>query len=142
MKLTTAEEKGKLVLEVRGDDITKYSVPDLDALLSWYQIPKQNKMVRKDKERKWDSIRQQQPPMFEQWTDDDKNELKEACRTDLEIGDTALGRLEKKRKRDLVQTATKMTEDEWNEVIAARSLSTLATMPETTTNLDEDDVII
>ena len=80
--------------------------------------------------------------MFEWWTDGDENELKEACRTDLEIGDTALGRLEKKRKRDLVQTATKMTEDEWNEVIAARSLSTLATMPETTTNLDEDDVII
>ena len=81
-------------------------------------------MVQKDKERKWDSIRQQQPPMFEQWTDDDENELKEACRPDLEIGDTALGRLEKKRKRDLVQTATKMTEDEWHEVIAARSLST------------------
>ena len=35
IKLMVAEAKGKLVLERKGDDITKYSVPDLDALLAW-----------------------------------------------------------------------------------------------------------
>ena len=40
MKLGLVEAKGKLVLETKGDDITKYSVPDLDALLAWYQVPK------------------------------------------------------------------------------------------------------
>jgi hypothetical protein len=120
-----------LVLETKGDDITKYSVPDLDALLAWYQVPKKN-MLRKDKEQKWENIRTQPPPLFEQWTDADENELKEASRTDLNIGDTALGRLEKKRKKELVQAATKMTDDEWNELLAARTLSSLAASSVTT----------
>ena len=72
------------------------------------------------------------PPLFEQWTDADENELKEASRTDLDIGDTALGRLEKKRKKELVQAATKMTDAEWNELLAARSLSSLAASSVTT----------
>jgi hypothetical protein len=43
----------------------------------------------------------------------------------------ALGRLENTRKTDLVQTARKLTEEEWNEVIAARIGYTLATIPDT-----------
>jgi len=133
MKLAVVEAKGKLVLETKGDNITKYSVPDLDALLTWYQVPKKNTMLRKDKEQKWETIYHQPLPLFEQWTDADDNELKEASRTDLEIGDTALGRLEKKRKKELVQAATRMTGEEWNELIAARSLSSLAASSVTST---------
>jgi hypothetical protein len=43
----------------------------------------------------------------------------------------ALGQLEKTRKTDLVQTARKLTEEEWNEVITDQSGYTLATMPDT-----------
>ena len=73
------------------------------------------------------------PPLFEQWTEADDSKLKEASRTDLEIGDTALGRLEKQRKKELVQAATKMTGEEWNELLAARSLSSLAASTVTST---------
>jgi len=142
MKLTTVEAKAKLVLETKGDDITKYSVPDLDALLSWYQVPKNNKMLRNEKQQKWESVRGQQPPVCERWTDDDENALKEASRTDLDIGDTALGRLKKRKKKELVRTVKDMTEEEWSEVIAARSLATLATttvMPEAATNDTNDE---
>ena len=117
---------------MKEDDITKYSVPDLDALLAWYQVPKKN-MLRKDKEQKWGSIRTQPPPLFQLWTEEDENELKEARQSDLEIGNSALGRLEKKRKKELVQAATKMTEEEWNELVAAWSLSSLAASSVTST---------
>ena len=100
-------------------------MPDLDALLAWYQVPKNN-VLWKVKEQRWESVRSQEPPSYEQWTEDDENELKEARRLDLEIGDTAPGRLEKKRKKELVQAAMKMTEEEWNELLAARSLNSLA----------------
>ena len=58
--------------------------------------------------------------------DSDESELTETSRLDLEIGDTALGRLEKKRKKEFAQAATNMTDAEWNELLAARSLSSLA----------------
>ena len=34
------------------------------------------------------------------WVDDNEKEVMVACQTDIEIGDTAVGRLEKKRKAD------------------------------------------
>ena len=58
--------------------------------------------------------------------------MKEASRTDLDIGDTALGQLEKKRKKELVQAAKRMTDAEWNELLAARSLGSLAASSVTT----------
>ena len=96
-------------------------------------------MLRKEKEQKWESVRHHQPSAYERWTDDDENELKEASRTDLDIGDTALGWLEKKRRKELVQTATKMTDDEWNELIAAQSLTSYATTSETSTTDTNDN---
>jgi len=124
-KLAVVEAKGWLVMETKGDDITNYLVLDLDALLAWYQVPKNN-MLRKDKEQNWESIRTQPPPLFEQWTDAEEKKLMEASRTDIDIGDTALGRLEEKRKKELVQAATKMTDAEWNKLLAAQNLSSLA----------------
>ena len=57
----------------------------------------------------------------------------EACRTDIEIGDTAVGRLEKKRKADFARTATKFTEEEWAEMTLARSVE----MPSTSTEIQD-----
>ena len=94
-------------------------------------------MLRNEKQQKWESVRGQQPPVYERWTDDDKNALKEASRTDLDIGDMALGRLKKRKKKELVRTVKDMTEEEWSEVVAAWSLGTLATttaIPEAATN--------
>ena len=128
-KLMALEERDKLVLKTKGRDVGNYSVPDLNAVLSWHQVKKIASMSKEEKRQKWVSIleRNAPPPTFEQWTIDDKTMLQEASQADLEIGDTALGRLEKKRKRDLLQAATKMTEEEWAELVMARTVGTNST---------------
>ena len=72
------EERGKLVLEKKGRDVEKYSVPDLNAVLSWHQV---KKFVR----------RNTPPPTFKQWTIDNETMLQEASQANLEVGYTALG---------------------------------------------------
>jgi hypothetical protein len=59
------------------------------------------------------------------------------CRTDLEIGDTALGRLQAKKKKDFIKTARKFTPEEWAETTEARSLSSANTI----TTINEGDRI-
>ena len=48
--------------------------------------------------------------------DDDERALIEAGRTDLDIGDTAVGRLQKKRMDDLKRSAQQLTSEEWREI--------------------------
>ena len=68
-----------------------------------------------------------QPRAVDKWTDDDENALKEASRTDLVIGDTALGQLQDKKRNEFLETARKFTPEEWAEIIAARSSADTAT---------------
>ncbi len=44
----------------------------------------------------------------------------QASRLDLEVGDTALGRLAEQRKKEFRLTARKFTEEEWAKILAAR----------------------
>jgi hypothetical protein len=37
--------------------------------------------------------------MYEKWTEENENALKEACWEDMAIGDTTVGRLEAQRKK-------------------------------------------
>ncbi len=46
----------------------------------------------------------------------------EASGENIELADTALGRLQKKKKTYFMQTARKFTEEEWAEMTAARNL--------------------
>ena len=81
------------MLKTKGRDVEKYSVPDLNVVLSWHQVKKIASMSKEEKRQKWVSIleRNSPPPTFEQWTIDDKTMLQEASQANLEIGDTALG---------------------------------------------------
>ena len=122
---SAVEVKAKLVLDARanGDD-TCWKVAELDALLAWYKVPNTNKLDKAKKIEKWKNICEKnlRPPLYEAWTDEDENALMEASREDLNIGDTALGRLEKKRKQEFIQSARSLTEEEWSDLTAARSM--------------------
>jgi hypothetical protein len=79
-------------------------------------------MIKEDKIRRWEDIcrRGKLPPTIERWTDNNKNVLQQASRLDLDVGDTALGRLAEQRKKEFRLTAREFTEEEWAEILAAR----------------------
>ena len=95
---------------------------DLKTLLSLHRVTNLDKMIKEDKIRRWEDIcrRGLHPPTIERWTDDDENALQQASRLDLEVGDTALGRLAEQRKKEFRLTARKFTEEEWAEILADR----------------------
>lgn len=81
-------------------------------------------MSKDEKLQKWVDIQTNgtNPPEFKKWTDDDENELAEARRTDIEIGDTAVGRLKEKRQKEFQLTAPDFTHDEWAKIVATREV--------------------
>ena len=60
--------------------------------------------MKVEKLKKWASIQENngQPKEFERWTDGDEVTLIETSREYIELEDTALGRLQKKKKADFV----------------------------------------
>ena len=117
------EDKAKQIMTTKGNgDVSQLTVKELDILLAWHNVKKISNMCRDDKVKKWNAIQQKgiEPPAVKHWTDEDEMELIDASRTDLEIGDTAVGRLEKKRMKDFIQLAKKMSTEEWEEIENAR----------------------
>jgi hypothetical protein len=115
-KKMAIEEKAKQILNAkRGNDSGKFNASELNTLLGWYNIPKLKDMSKEEKLEKWLEIckDQKQPPMYEKWTDEDENALKEASREDIDTGDTALGRLEAQRKKEFRLISKKFTQTEW-----------------------------
>ncbi len=80
-QLTATEEKALAILDAKAscfedNDYKGVSVPDLTALLAWYNIPKE-KMNKSQMVAKWKEIRLNHvpPPIFEKWGDSDEEEL-------------------------------------------------------------------
>jgi len=120
------EEKAQAIIEQKATSTNNnWTVGELNSVLSWHKVSKLDKMSKEDKLQKWDDIcrRGLQPPAAKKWTEDDENALKEASRTDLVIGDTALGQLQDKKRKEVIDTARKFTQEEWAELAAARNSS-------------------
>jgi hypothetical protein len=143
LRMMEIYEKGKRVLEAKGNDSSRWLVADLDAVLTWYGVAKLGTLGKVEKLEKWASIQENngQPKEFERWTDGDEAALIEASREDIELGDTALGRLQKKKKADFVKTARKFTDEEWAEMTAARSTENQSTMTIETGTTDSEGAL-
>ena len=152
LRLLKVEEKGKMVLDTKGLDCTSWNKTELDAVLAWYNPPRRTKMTQEEKKQAWINIQTKgiAPPTCERWSDDDERELLEASKTELVVGDTALGQAQARKKNELRLSALTMTDDEWAEVVSARqsvidlSLDSTSTemdfLLNTTADWDEDEV--
>ena len=126
LRKMAAEEKGKLVLSTKGVEGNGWSVPDVDAVLAWYDLPQRNNLTTKEaKMRAWAKIRQEgkDPPMYLTWTDDDERELLEASKTEITLDDTALGRVQQRKKLDFMQVLQTLTREEWADVMLKREIA-------------------
>ena len=100
------EEKGKAVIETKGTDCNGWLVHELDAVLAWHGVQKQQKI------KKWRQIqsKNEQTMMIERWTDEPKQQLITARKKDIAIGDTAVGQFEQKRMENFKQSTQKFTD--------------------------------
>ena len=126
-----------MVLDTKGVDCTSWNKTELDAVLAWYNPPRRTKMTQEEKKQAWINIQTKgiAPPTCERWSDDDERELLEASKTEIAVGDTALGRAQARKKNELRLSALTMTDDEWAEVVSARQ-SVMDSSLDTTTEMD------
>jgi hypothetical protein len=103
------------IVDAKGSDPANLTAADLAVLLSWHQHKKVAGMNKAAKIRAWKDIvdNNWQPPVFSRWTEDDERKLAEACETTIDIGHTALGRMEEMKKKELVLTTVTMSNDEF-----------------------------
>jgi hypothetical protein len=102
---TATEVKALAILDAKAscfeeNDYKGVPVPELIALLAWYNIPKE-KMKKSQMVAKWKEIRLNHvpPPTFEKWGDSDEEELIQLKTTEEDISKTALGRYAALMKR-------------------------------------------
>ena len=55
--------------------------------------------------------------MYAKWTDDDERELLEASKTEITLNDTALGRVQQRKKMEFMQAVPTLTLEEWAELM-------------------------
>ena len=121
-QLTATEEKALAILDAKAscfedNDYKGVSVPDLTALLAWYNIPKE-RMNKPQMVAKWKEIRLNHvpPPIFEKWGDSDEEELIRLKSTEVDISETALGRYAALMKRQAFASVLDFTDEEWTNL--------------------------
>jgi hypothetical protein len=132
------EQKAKSVIATKGADAKGWLKTDLDAVLGWYGVKKLSSMGKEEKVQKWGQLQRDnvQPNATQQWTDNLEQQLITARSKDIAIGDTAVGRYEKKRQEDFKREAPKFTNEQWAQMTAEREGNSPATTPDDNSNID------
>ena len=66
------------------------------------------------------------PPLYEKWTNEDEVKLEEAQLDIVEMTHTALGHMVALKKKELLLAAREMSQEEFEQLVAARSEATPA----------------
>ena len=103
----------------RSDALTnmQYNVmntTELETLLKWHNVPKATKEKKASMVARWATIWEGglKPPFFEAWTDVDESKLEELKAMDIDMSQTALGRLKELKKREAFISVREMNEEE------------------------------
>ena len=103
----------------RSDALTnkQYNVTNttkLETLLKWHNVPKATKEKKASMVARWATIWEGglKPPFFEAWTDVDESKLEELKAMDIDMSQTAVGRLKNLKKREAFISVREMNEEE------------------------------
>ncbi len=124
VRLMKIEKKAKGVLATKGDDGIRWIGTDFDAVLAWYNCPKQNRIANKEEkmnvwqQMKEKGLREQAPCV--PWTDEEELMLLEASKECIDLMDTALGRAKKRKMSQCKIALREMSNKEFEEIVAAR----------------------
>ena len=109
----------EVILVARRDALVnkQYNVlnaAELETLLKWHNVPKAHKEKKAGMVARWATIWEGglKPPFFEVWTDVDESKLEELKAMDIDMSQTALGRLKELKKREAFISVREMNEEE------------------------------
>ena len=115
---TRFEGEGQAILAL-GKTTSDFLNPELGALLLWHtKEAKSAQGLKAANMIKWNTIVAEgnQLPLLESWTTDNEAELERLKKKDVQMGDTAYGRLVASKKKELTVAlgkSTKKERDEW-----------------------------
>jgi len=116
-------QKGEAVLEkIRSENIDVLSKANKDeyvkAVLTWYNIPASAELrLIADRRKKCKEVIATAPPLEEHWTNEDEEKLKHLKMDEIDMSETALGRYEARKKKELRIAAEKMSVSERENLI-------------------------
>ena len=93
-------------------------VQELDVLLNWYGIPKEDRKKKADKVARWREIHANKmaPPLLREWTAEDEEELARIANRDIDMSETYLGRYAALQKRNTVAAVLDFSTEEWESL--------------------------
>ena len=96
------EKEGFVVVE-KEIEIEKMKKPELESLLLWYGIKKTDHGNLPEMKARWKKIRHDNtpPPTYKKWTEEDERGLTKLETEEIDMVDTALGRLRKLKKLEM-----------------------------------------
>ena len=112
-------QDAELILMARRDALANkqynlLNATELETLLKWHNVPKAHKEKKPAMIGRWATIWEGglKPPFFEVWTDVDEEKLEELKAMDIDMSQTALGRLKELKKREAFISVREMNEEE------------------------------
>ena len=101
LKMVEWMVKGKAALARVDGDFRKLKANELVALLRWYSVPAAEVGKKEDNFLMWMEMCGDDEPADVSWLDSDERKLEELRTKETEMVDTALGRLQERKKREL-----------------------------------------
>ena len=101
LKMVEWMVKGKAALARVDGDFRKLKANELVALLRWYSVPAAEVGKKEDNFLVWMEMCGDDEPADVSWLDSDERKLEELRTKETEMVDTALGRLQERKKREL-----------------------------------------
>ena len=124
-RMMKVEKKAKDILKTKGVDGSNWNSTDFDAVLTWYNHPKCNELTNKEEKMlAWNKMRAKglkEPAVCVHWTDEEERMLLNASKENIELGDTALGRVKKRKMNECKQALRDMSDEEFELLLAARA---------------------
>jgi len=112
-------QDAEAILVARRDDLANkqynaLNATELETLLKWHNVPKAHKEKKAGMVERWRTIWEGglKPPFFEAWTDVDEAKLEELKAMDIDMSQTAVGRLKELKKREAFISVREMNEEE------------------------------
>ena len=101
--------------EIQTKDL---KVENLNVLLAWHQV-KLTGMSKAQKLSKWETIKEtnKPPPTYQKWTEEDERKLNEKKDKTIELGDTALGRFQDRKRKEMEESFKSATKEEQEEML-------------------------
>ncbi len=110
------EDAAKAILvNITEADFSRLTNAQLDILLKWHNVQKDQNNKKKAKPIRWHQIWEDekvQPPTLVRWTLEDESKLTALKKMEIDMSETAVGKLEERKKREAHLAVKSMNPEE------------------------------